>query len=230
MASLTAFLVSDILQIISDYRGESNVNSNANRIRAVSRAERSLARRKFFRIHLVKDQSIGTGDGTTSSFSIGSTTYPMRMKGLAEIFVGGTTEDKRITVVDFTQYKNGVNQNANARLAYEWFDQANNAWKVKINPVPSNGDAITASWFYLPPVRTATTDYVVCEDPNIIAYLAAADIYQGEDEKQSKQLALKDAEDLIGSLMGIEEAPAVGQVYQVAPIESTTRPRGIGSY
>lgn len=230
MATLSIYTISDILQIVSDLRGESSVNTDAKRIRAVSRSEQSLARRRFFRIHLVKNQTIGTGDASTTDFTIGSATYPMRMKGLAEIFVGGTTEDKRVTVVDFTQYKNGVNQNANARLAYEYLDQANNLWKVRINPVPGDGDAITGSWFYLPPTKTLTTETVVCEDPYIIAYLACADIYQGEDEKQSRQLALKDAEDRIVSLMGVEEAPAVGQLYQVAPIESTIRQRGLGTY
>lgn len=226
MATLSKYLVSDILQIISDLRGESAVNTDTDRIRAVSRAEQDLARRMFFRIHLIKDQSIGTGDGSTSTFTIGTSTYPMRSKGLMEIFVGGTTEDKRREVVDFAQYKEIYNSNGNANIAYEYYDQANDLWKVKINPVPANGDAITGSWYYIPPTRTATSDGVVSNDPYIIAYLALADIYHGEDELQAEQLARQEAENRIGEMMGSENVPAVNQTYQMQP---ATR-KGIGTY
>lgn len=227
----TAYLVSDILQIISDLRGESSVNTAASRVRAISRAERDIAKRRFYRMHLVKDQSLGTGDDSTSVFTIGSATYPMRMKGTAEIFVGGLdSESYRRSVVDFNVYKNLIARNASATIAYEYFDQANRLWKVKINPIPSTDDPIYASWFYLPPVRTLTTEYVVVEDPFIPAYLALADIYHGEDELQLEQLARQEAEARIGEMDGIEEAPAVNQLYTMPAIENSIRGRGIGTY
>lgn len=226
MSTLAKYLVSDILQIISDLRGESSVNTDSDRIRAISRAEQDLAKRQFFRIHLVKDQSIGTGDGSTSTFTIGTTTYPMRNKGLMEVFVGGTTEDKRREVVDFAQYKELYNSNGSANIAYEYYDQANDAWKVKINPVPANNDAITGSWYYIPPTRTATSDGVVTSDPYIIAYLALGDIYHGEDELQSEQLARQEAENRIAEMIGNENSPAINQTYQMQP---GTR-KGIGTY
>ncbi len=224
--SLTKYLVSDILQIISDLRGEASVNTDADRIRAISRAEQDYARRMFFRIHLIKDQSIGTGDGSTSTFTIGTTTYPMRNKGLTEIFVGGTLESNRLTVVDFAQYKELYSADANAKIAYEYFDQANDAWKVKVNPVPATDDAITGSWYYIPPTKTLTSEYIVVNDPYIIAYLALADIYHGEDELQSEQLARQEAENRVSESMGLENTPAINQTYQVQP---HTR-KGIGSY
>lgn len=230
MATLSATLVSTICQKISDLRGESSSNTSANRIRFISESEQELARRMFFRIHLVKDQSIGTGDASTSTFTIGSTTYPMRMKGLTEVFVGGTTEDKRHEVLDFADYKVRFNNNNSDRIAYEYYDQANDLWKVKISPTPSSGNAITASWYFIPPTRTATTDLVLCENPKIIVHLALAKLYHSEDELQKEQLELKAAEDMIGELMGVENAPAVGQTYQMKASENTGGNRGIGNY
>lgn len=228
---MSAFLVSDILQIISDLRGESSVNTSTSRIRAVSRAERDFAKRRFYRIHLVKDQSIGTGDGTTQDFTVGSATYPMRMKGVMEVFVGGlNSEAYRRPIVDFGAYKNIIANNASEYCAYEYYDQANRLWKVKINGAPGSGDAIYASWFYMPPTRTLTSEYVLVPDAFIVAYLALADIYHGEDELQLEQLARQEAEARIGEITGIEEAPAVNQIYTVDPIESSVRRKGIGTY
>lgn len=226
----TAFTITEILQVISDLRGETNTNTDASRIRGISRGERDFAKRRFYRMHMVKDQSIGTGDDTTADFTVGTSTYPMRMKGLTEVFVGGTTEDKRRQVVDFNVYKARVNQNTSDPIAYEYFDQATRVWKVHINPIPSTGDAVTASWFYMPPVKTLVSEYVVVEDPYIPAYLALADIYHGEDELQLEQLARQEAESRIEELSGIEEAPAVNQQYAMTAIENATRNRGIGTY
>lgn len=228
--SLSATLVSTICQKISDLRGESSANTSANRIRFISESEQELARRMFFRIHLIKDQSLGTGDGTTSTYTIGSATYPMRMKGLTEVFVGGTTEDKRHEILDFADYKVRYNNNNSALIAYEYYDQANDLWKVKVNPVPSSGDAVTGSWYFIPPVRTLTTETVLCENPAIITHLALAKLYHSEDELQKEQLELKAAEDMIAELMGSENAPAVGQTYSMKATENTGRNRGIGSY
>lgn len=228
--SLSAVLVSTICQQISDLRGESLSNTSANRIRFISQAEQELAARMFFRIHLVKDQSIGTGDGATSTFTIGSTTYPMRMKGLCEVFAGGTTEEDRHEIIDFADYKVRYNNNNSAKIAYEYYDQANDLWKVKINPTPATGAAVTASWYFIPPDRTLTTEKVLCENPDIIVHLALAGIYHSEDELQKEQLELKAAEDMVGELIGRENAPAVGQTYSVKATENNSRNRGIGSY
>lgn len=230
MTTLSATLVSTICQKISDLRGESSSNTSANRIRLISQSEQELARRMFFRIHLVKDQSIGTGDGATSAFTIGSATYPMRMKGLSEVFVGGTLESDRYEILDFADYKVRYNNNNSDRICYEYYDQANDLWKVKINPVPDNGDAITGSWYFIPPTRTLTTELVLCENPDIIAHLALATLYHGEDELQKEQLELKAAEDLIGELIGRENSPAVGQTYSMKATENTGGNRGIGNY
>lgn len=222
----TAYLVSEILQLISDLRGESSTDTSASRIRAISRGERDLAKRKFFRIHLVKNQTVATGDGSTVDFTIGTDTYPMRMKGLSELFVGGLTEDKRIGIIDFNDYKLTIAQNAGARVGYEYYDQANKVWKAHINPTPQSSDTIYASWFYMPPVRTLTTEYVLTDDPYVIAYLALADIYHGEDELQLEQLARQEAETRTEELMGTEEMPAENQIYQMKPSER----KGYGNY
>ena len=226
MATLTAFTVSTILQLISDLRGESSTNTDTIRIRAVSHAEQDLAKRRFFRVHQVRDQSIGTGNGSTQDFTIGSATYPMRDKGLFEVFVGGTEESNRYQVVDYTQYKELVNSDASSRVAYEYYDQANDAWKVKVNPVPSNGDGVTASWYFIPPTRTLTTESVVTPDIYIVAYLALADLYHGEDELQLEQLARQEAENRLGEAEGRELTPAVNQIYQM---RSSVK-KGIGTY
>lgn len=229
MATITGETVSNILQMVSDLRGESSTNTDAVRIRFVSLAERDYALRMFWRTHLLRDQT-QSGDGTTSSFTIGSSTYPMRLKGLSEVFVGGTTEDKRYEVLDFFKYKNVYNNNNAARIAHEWYDAANDLWKMKINPTPANGDVITYSYFWEPPKRTSTSDVVVCPKIRIIVLLTLAYIYDTEDEIQKSQLERQEAEQLLEELEGIEEAPAVNQLYAMGPIESATRSRGIGSY
>ncbi len=100
MASQTQGTVNDVLQIISDLRGESAVNTNADRIRAVSRAYRDFALRNLWRVYLLRNQTT-TGAGS-ADVTIGSATFPMRTKGLAELFIGsGTTEDKRYMILDF---------------------------------------------------------------------------------------------------------------------------------
>lgn len=230
MATQNAFTVQNICQTISDLRGESTVNTNANRIRAISNAEQDFARRRFWRLHRLDDQSLGTGDGTTTAFTIGSATYPYRAKGLFELFVGGTTEDKRYQVVDEARYKYLYNQDNSAQLVYEHYDVANDRWQVKINPAPSNGAAITGSYFYMPPTRTLTTDVIPCYSSDIIARSALATIYHAEDELSKEQQQLQIAEQLIGEAIGIENTPAIGQRYSMGAIENQSRQRGLGTY
>lgn len=230
MATTYKAQISDVLEIVSDLRGESSTNTNASRIRAVSRAERDVAKRKFWRLFLLREQTAGTGDDTTTSFTIGTSTYNARDKGLCEVFVGGTTEDKRYQVVDHTKFRSLINQNGSERIAYQWYDAANDAWKVVINPAPSTGDIVYYSHFWVPAEKTTTTESVYCFDMKILAYLAMADIYEGEEEPEMALDSLQKAEAIIGTYEGIEEAPAVNQMYQMGNIESSIIPRGIGSY
>lgn len=230
MATTSNVLVSTICQKISDLRGESSADTSAKRIRFISEAEQELARRMFFRIHLARNQSIGTGDGTTTAFTVGNATFPMRMKGLSELFVGGTLESDRIEILDFADYKVRYNNDNSAMIGYEYYNQSMDAWRVQINPAPASGDAITASWYFIPPARTLTTEYVLCENPDIVTHLALAKLYHSEDELQKEQLELKTAEDLIGEMMGRENSPAVGQTYSMKATENTGGNRGIGTY
>lgn len=228
MATLTKTLVSDILEMISDWRGESTTDTSASRIRAVSRAEQDFAGRKRWRIYRLPDQTL-TAAGTSTE-TIGSSTYPMRTKGLAEFFVGDTTEVSRHTIVDFNTYKNLYNQNSTTPMVYEYYDVASDAWKVKINPTPTAGQTITYSYYWQPPERTSASDSVVCDNPLIIAHLALADIYGGEEEFEKQQLEQRTAEQMIGEAEGDEEEPADNQSYAMSAIENSLRPKGIGSY
>jgi len=229
MATLQSDTVQNVLQIVSDLRGETSTNTDAVRIRAVSRAERDFALRHFFRTHLLIDQTT-TGDGSNSNFTIGSTAYPMRFKGLAELYVGGTTSDKRYDLVDAPTFRTRYNANNADLIAYEWYDAANDAWKVKINPTPENGVTITYSYYWEPPKRTATSDVVVCPNMDILARLAMAYIYEGEDEPQKAQDNFALAEQLIDEVLGQETSPAIGTRIAMDAIENDGKPRGLGTY
>lgn len=228
MATQTKHTVSDVLQIVSDLRGETSVNTDAIRIRAVDRANKDFAKRMFWRTHLLRLQTI-TGDGSTS-YEIGSATYPMRMKGLCEVYVGGTTEDKRYEIVDYQTYTNRYNTNNADRLAYEWFDAANDKWMVRINPTVETGTTAYYSYFWEPADVDDTADTVVCPNLDILANLALGYIYKGEDEDQKAILAKQEAEQLISELVGAENTPAVNQLYAMGAIENSIGSHGIGTY
>jgi len=234
MGTNTKTTVLDILQQISDLRGESSTNTDANRIRFVSRAERDFARRFLWRIFLLPNQTtVGTA---VNDYTIGSATYPFRVKGLMEVFVD-TTGDSDVTqescryqIVDYATYKNLYNRNNAERLVYEWYDVANDLWKMHINPAPEATETITYSFFWEPPTRTLTTDAVVCPNPKILALLAAADLYDSEDELQKAQLYKNEAEQLISELQSLEVMPAVNQLYSMGAIESSVSEHGLGNY
>lgn len=228
MATQTEHTVSEIAQIVSDLRGESTVNTGSSRIRAISRAEQDFARRRLWKSHLLANVTT-TGDGT-NDYAAGSTTYPMRNKGLTEVFVGGTTEDKRYQVIDYVRFKAEFNKNNSSRVAYEWYDTANDLWKMHISPAPETGVTIYYTYFWTPPTRTLTTDEVICGNPEIIAYLASAQIYEGEDEDQKAILARQQAERLIDEQIGDDNMPAVNQTYAMGAIENSGRPQGFGTY
>lgn len=231
MATNLAPTVNDVLQIISDLRGESSVNTDAIRIRAVSRANQDFARRRFWRFYRLDDQTqIGSG---VNNYTIGSSTYPMRMKGLTELFVATTTdtektqESQRYSIVDFNAYKILYNSSSGSRICYEWFDATNDLWKVHINPAPTALETITYSYYWEPPTKTATSDEVICPDINIIARLALGEIYEGEDEQDLADKQKNIGEQLINEYVGKENAPAINQIYTVNPVEGNL---GIGTY
>lgn len=234
MATSTQETVEDVLEIISDLRGESSTNTDAVRIRAISRANKDFARRRFWRFYRLDNQT-SVGDAT-NDYTIGDATNPMRVKGLTEVFVSATAdtyktlESERYTIVDYNKFKNLYNQNNSAKLVYEWFDAANDDWKMHINPAPAATDTITYSFYWEPPAKTATTDEVICPNKKILALLALADIYAGEDEDDKAIDVKNEAEMLIGEMVGIENAPAVNQLYQMDSTENTVEAQGIGTY
>lgn len=228
MATTTKHTVSSVLQIVSDLRGESTLNTDAIRIRFVSRANQDFALRHYWRTHYVKDATIsGTG---AASYEIGTASLPIRPKGLAEVFVDGTTEDKRYSIVDFNTFKALYNQNNADRIAYEWYDATNDAWKVRINPTVASGSTITYSYFLHPATLTATTDSVICPKPKIIALLVLSDLAELEEESDKAALYRNEAEQLISELMEMEDSPAQNQLYTVRPSENQLGQAGIGTY
>jgi len=234
MATNLALTVNDILQIVSDLRGETTTNTDAIRIRAVSRANQDFARRMFWRFYLYKDQTtVGTA---VNDYTVGSATYPMRMKGLTEVFVATTgstnmtPESDKYEIVDFNVYKNLYNQNNSAQIVYKWFDIANDLWKMHINPAPPATKTITYSYYWEPPARTLTTEEVICPDNKILALLALADLYEGEDEGDLAKEKKNEAEQLIAQYMGTENSPAKNQIYTMDAVENKTSTHGIGNY
>lgn len=226
MATSMSNTVTTVLQMISDLRGESSTNTDAVRIRAISRANQDFAKRKPWSFY--RRTTTTTGDGTSQDFTIGDATYHMRPKGLSELFVAATTSEAyRYGIVEYENYLYLVNSNASAQIAYQWYDVANDAWKVHINPVPANADTITYTYFWIPTAKTATTDTIICPSVDIIVRLANAYIYEGEDEdKYIEQLQI--AEQMIADFEGKEEQPAVGQTYTFSPSMDNTG--GIGTY
>jgi hypothetical protein len=228
MGTQTATLVSTICQTISDLRGETTSNTSASRIRAISRAETDFARRKLWRVYYIKDQTATATSG--NDYTVGSATYPMRQKGLAEVFVDGTTEDKRHGIVDFNNFKRLYNEDNSYKIVYEWYDAANDLWKMHINPAPTAGVTITYSFFWEPPTRTLTTEKVICPNPMIVVKLAMADIADSEDDGDTANQLRQEVEQLIQELVSTEVMPAVNQLYGFSAIENAVRPKGIGSY
>lgn len=228
MATNIKHTVESILQIISDLRGESSTNTDASRIRAVSRANKDFSRRQYWKFYRLTDQT-DTGDGT-NDYTIGSSTYPMREKGLCEVFVDGTTESSRHHLVDQETAKLLYNANNSTKYVYQWLDVANDAWKMHINPAPDTGLTITYSFYFEAPAVTATTDYVICPNPKIIALMALGDIYQGEEEINKANALKSEAEQLISEIEGVDEAPHINQINTVYAIENELGNKGFGNY
>jgi hypothetical protein len=160
----------------------------------------------------------------------------MRMKGLTEVFVATTTstdktqEADRYTIVDFNTYKKLYNSNNAEQMVYEWFDTANDLWKMYINPAPAATKTITYTYYWEPPTKTLTTDTIICPNPAIIADLALAIIYEGEDEREYMMEKKNEAEQLIAEVISKENSPAINQRYSMAAVENAVRDSGIGTY
>lgn len=234
MATNTKSTVGNILQDVADMRGESSVDTSAFRIRVVSLSEQDFARRMFWRFFLLENQTIaGTG---SNDYTIGSTASPYRPKGLTELYVATTGSSDmtpmsgKCDIVDFRAFKTLYNQDNNKRMVYEWYDSANDLWKIHINPAPASTETITYSYFWEPPTRTSTSDPIICPRRSIISLMSAGAIFDSEDEIQKAQLVKNDAEQQISDLMGAENSPAVNQLYAMGAIENVDRPRGIGTY
>jgi len=82
---------SDVLQLVSDLRGEANVNTDASRIRAVSRANQTIAKKRLWKFYR-KDLTV-TANGTDQDFEIGSTTYEMGPTQINMNWLTPTTTD-----------------------------------------------------------------------------------------------------------------------------------------
>lgn len=222
MATQSKYLVSDILQIISDLRGESSVNSDAVRIRAIDRSIGDFSTRRFWEVYRLNDQTLtltGAGD-----YEIGSSTRPYRRKGISEVFIDGTLEQNRCRIVNQSEFKILFNSDNSALLAYEWYDATNDKWMLHINP-DTSGKVVTYTYYWQAPSVTSTTDSVYTPDPDIIARRALAYIYEGEDEeKYTEQYQL--SEQMAKSWDEIEDTPSVGQTYSMTPQINY----GLGSY
>lgn len=228
MATLYKDTVSNILEIISDYRGEASTNTDNNRVRAISRQERALAKRRLWKLFILPNQT-DSGDGT-NDYEVGSATYPMRLQGLSEVFVGGTTADKAYQIVDYHKFKELYNQNNANQIVYPWYDAANDAWKMHINPAPESGVTITYSYFWLPPKRTSSSDSVYCIDMEALARLSLAEIYEGEDEDDKAFDQKQIAEQIITEAIGHDNSTNYNQLFKFDAIENATQNRGIGGY
>ena len=224
MATQIKSTVQDILQIIADVRGETTVDSSAKRIRAVARSDADFANRRFWHFYRLPNQTMsGTG---SNDLTIGDTNHPCRVHGLSELFVGDTIEGNRFEIVSYETFKVRYNNNNSDKICYQWYDAANDLWKVHFSVIPTVSETVTYTYYWEPATQTTTTDTVITPNPDIQARLANAYIYEGDDEdKYQDQLAIAEAS--ISEEEGKEEQPNVGQV-QVFGMPARTL--GFGSY
>lgn len=228
MATIYKDTVVNILQRVSDLRGESTTNTDAIRIRSLSRHERNVSDRRRWNIFL-RRLATTTGDGG-NDYTIGDTTYLMKEHGLFEVFVGGTTEDKRYSILSYDKYLNAYNNNNSDRIAYEYYDPVNDLFKVHINPAVDTGTTIYYSYFWTPATRTLTTEYVYCPNTEILVNLVLGDVAENADEKEDADAYRNKAEILFQDASGREDDTALGQLRQMGAIENSTRNMGLGTY
>lgn len=228
MATLNQGTVNDILERISDLRGENATITDNVRVRAVSRQEQSLAKRFFSKLFLLQDQTT-TGTGL-NSYTLGSSTYPVNQKGLSEVFVGDTLESSRYKIVDFFNFKDLYNRDSTAKLAYQYYDIANNLWKMYLSPAPTASETIYYSYFWMPPTRTQSSDAVVSFDFEALARLALADLYEAEDEDDKAFDQRTIAEQIINDALSQENTTPIGQNFSMGSSSNAGRNRGFGTY
>lgn len=224
MATLINIVISDVLELVSDLRGESTTNTDAVRIRAVSRANQTIAKKrpwKFYRKELTV-----TANGTDQDFTIGSTAYEMGPGRLSEVYVGGQTESYKYQIISPEDYKYIMTQDDTSQVCYEWYDVANDAWKVHLSQIPVNATVIYYTFYFLPPKKTTTAQYVMSPDIDIIARYALAYIFQGEDEDKY-QTELQMAEAMLAKYEQDDDSPNIGQTITFGVPSSTD---GLGTY
>lgn len=224
MATPYKATVESILEAISDYRGENTTNTDARRIRAVSRSEGTIAQRTNWELNQINNQTI-TSTGV-ATYTVGSTDYPLREKGMIELFVDGTAETNRYTICDAKTFKQLYNDNPLNQLYFVEYVPATDIWQVTISPTPETGITITYSYFWTPPERTLTTDSVVCIDMEALARLALAEVYDGEDEPEKAAIERNKVEQILSGAQQIDDGPATGQTY----VDSGNNSSGIGNY
>jgi len=188
----------------------------------VSRANQTIAKKrrwKFYRVELT-----ATGDGSAQDFEIGTAVYNMRPGGLAEVYVGAETEDAKYDIIDPQDYKYLVTQNSTVRLAYEWYDGANDKWMVHLSQVPDDTETIYYTIYYLPAKKTETSASVMSPDLDAIGRYTLAYIYEGEDEDKY-QSELQMAEAIVSKYEADDDGTNIGQVSTFG-----NNNRGIGTY
>lgn len=141
-----------------------------------------------------------------------------------------TLESQKYFIVDFNVYKTLYNASNGSRMVYEWFDAANDAWKMYVNPAPTSSETITYTYYWEPPELTLTSEYVICPNIRIISLLGLAEIYDSEDEGDLAKEKRNEAEQLIVEIVGLDNSPAINQIYGVNPVESGMSDRGVGTY
>lgn len=221
MSTLYKYTVNDILQIISDLRGESSINSDAVRVRAIDRALGDFSMRRYWEIYRKNDRTVvSTGAG---DYEI-DTTFPCRVNGITEVFQGGTGEGNRYAIVKQKDFKKIFNSDTTLKLCYQWFDATNDKWMLHLSP-DTTGQTITYSYYWQHPTVTTTSSPVYIPDPDIAARRALAYLYEGEDEeKYQEQYQL--SEQMANSWDENEDQPAIGQLFSF----SSNVNKGIGSY
>lgn len=209
MATLFTETVQVILDTISDYRGETTTNTDAKRIRAISRAEKAIAKRSPWTLFFYADKTSTTTGA--SAYVIGDTSYPFRNKGLAEVFVDSTDDSDRYQVILEQDFKNEYSNDSAKKVCYVTYVPSSDAWYMNLSPTPETGLTITYSYYWIPPKRTSVSDTVYCVDMEALARSALAEIYDSEDEGDLAAIERNKVENILASEIGVEEGTYPGQ-------------------
>lgn len=215
--------VLNVLNTISDFRGENDTNTDARRIRAISRSEKSLAKRTNWKLFYLPDQTITT-DGS-ATYALGSSNYPLKQKGLMEIYVGGTGSEHKYQIIEPFEFKDRFSRKPTDHICYTTYDPVTDSWNVTISPTPDDNVTITYSYYWMPPERTATSDVVLCVDMEGLARLSNADLYDGEDEPEKAAIERNKVEQIFSDELSEEDSPGMTQTISFGSTNS-----GYGNY